>query len=376
MTELISSQNVTITIPDRATDGSSTKDPHKYENAVAKRINKIWWGCAIAAATTLAAAITASFFLSGPLLATAITVSSVVLGVLLVGKLVHKLEPHLPHKLQRVVNVITALTAEFALLPLAAYLFLFKRTASREDKQLDKALAAQRAAIANGDPRPAPSAKRPILLIHGYLHNSSAWWMHKKILEKEGYGPIYTIDLGSPLKSIEQYSELVQRKLDKIAELHGRKDVTLIAHSMGGVVSSDFATRLTEDGRVKDIITLGTPAQGTYAARVGVVGSFGCSKAAKDMLPNSKFMKRVTPLVENLVKTQIYNMTSGADEIILPNRFAAFKSQPQEKRKHFKDMGHVQYLFSGRVADALLSRLATAHANEATDMIPYAAAVA
>lgn len=83
-------------------------------------------------------------------------------------------------------------------------------------------------------------------------------------------GPIYTIDLGSPFLSIEEYAEKVKEKAKQIAHETGHTKLALIGHSMGGLVSAYYAIHLAPEGSIRSVITLGSPMQGTKVAFFGV----------------------------------------------------------------------------------------------------------
>ena len=58
--------------------------------------------------------------------------------------------------------------------------------------------------------------QRPILLIHGYFHYAFIWFYHGKKLQKKGFGPIYTLNLKNPFKSIQKHAVEAQKKVRKI----------------------------------------------------------------------------------------------------------------------------------------------------------------
>jgi pimeloyl-ACP methyl ester carboxylesterase len=183
---------------------------------------------------------------------------------------------------------------------------------------------------------------RPILLIHGYINHGSVWFFQKRKLEKLGLGPIYTVNLGNPLLSIETYAEKVRSKAEAISRLTGHRDLILIGHSMGGVVASWYATHYPN--QVTDLITIGSPLAGTYAAYIG----FG--QAAKEMRPGSKLIKELRNLLEKEKKFRIYHIGSENDQLILPSQSAFLKGNP---RKEMRGIGHVSLLYSNKVAEQI-----------------------
>jgi predicted alpha/beta hydrolase family esterase len=189
-------------------------------------------------------------------------------------------------------------------------------------------------------------AKCPLLLVHGYLHNRFAWLYFQHLMEDADVGPIYTINLGSPLLSIEEYAAKVQKKAEQIAEETGHSDLMLIGHSMGGLVSAYYALYLASEGTVKSVTTLGSPMQGTKTA------DFGIGPSAKQMRYQSDF---VTGLGRDISLSPIpfLHLGSKTDLVIRPNNSALLHG-PNSCVYEFESMGHMMYLLSQLVVDKVV----------------------
>jgi len=241
------------------------------------------------------------------------------------------------------VSVIYAFTAVIAISAIALSILLICECARRFSKKpgivagIDYEIFSIFGAAMTyfkGNKNPEYNGKEPILLVHGYLHNRSGWHLFKKRLKKEGVdNPLYTISLGSPFHSIEEFSEKVQKRIDEIKEKTGAKTVKLIGHSMGGIVSAH-----AENESVSQVITLGSPLQGTKLAYIGV------GKCAKQMRRNSPLLAE---LGEKIQKSDKYtHFGSGGDIVILPHDSA----NPGGKGKKFPSIGHLSMLYSEQVA--------------------------
>jgi triacylglycerol lipase len=139
------------------------------------------------------------------------------------------------------------------------------------------------------NPKKGESTHTPILLVHGYGHNSSAWIYLCYRLKKAGFHSLYSINLGSVQNSIEQYAEEVKRKALEIAESTGNKKLILLGHSMGGLVSAAYATH---HSNVTHLVTLGSPLKGTKIAK------WGRGQSARDMEPFSPFIVDLNRKIE------------------------------------------------------------------------------
>ena len=197
-----------------------------------------------------------------------------------------------------------------------------------------------------------PKEGRPILLIHGYLQNASNWVFLKRKLCQRGFGPIYTLNLAHPFRSISDYAELVSQKAKAIAEETNTYDLILIGHSMGGLVSAWYAAKFAEPGKVSDVITIGSPMGGTKFAAIAL-GSNG-----REMRCGSEFVQQLQAEFWKNHPIRFYHIASKADQIILPSSSALTGLHP-EREYVLEDIGHMSLLFSSRVADKIQEWLAS-----------------
>lgn len=192
----------------------------------------------------------------------------------------------------------------------------------------------------------------PILLVHGYLHNSSGWIAQRRRLKKAGFKNIFTVDLGAiPNKSIADYGKILSQRVEKIQRLTGRKDIKLIGHSMGGVVSSYYALHLASEKNidVTDVITLNSPLRGTK------MHFFGPGTCARNMAFNCPFIKALSQKIKNSTKTRFFHIASSADFVVLPY----YSALNTEKKIHevkenmyvARGLGHMAALFSKKIIE-------------------------
>lgn len=182
----------------------------------------------------------------------------------------------------------------------------------------------------------------PILMIHGFMHNSSAWTYQKKALEKE-VGPIYVLNLGSKLRSIETYEEEVAEMADKIRQETGCSNLFLIGHSMGGLLALKLSRNYA---KINGLITLGTPFRGTKMASLGV------GKAAREMKQDSPFIQSLQKDLEAM-KIPSLHISSDCD-VIVPSTSALPKRQQDGDDLALVDGGHMALLYSKTVRDEIL----------------------
>ncbi|MBX7065663.1 MAG: alpha/beta fold hydrolase [Parachlamydiales bacterium] len=182
---------------------------------------------------------------------------------------------------------------------------------------------------------------RPILLVHGYMNHSSVWVLFKKQMEMLGFGPIYMINLGHPFRSIRTYAERVQKKAEEIAKETGRNDLVLIGHSMGGLVSSLYAAALAPRNTVTDVITIGSPLNGTPVARIGL------GPNAREMQPDSSLLKEMREAMSRRKDIRFFHLATKSDQLVIPGASAVI---PENSNFIYEDLGHASLLYSPRTA--------------------------
>ncbi len=187
---------------------------------------------------------------------------------------------------------------------------------------------------------------KPILLVHGYCNDSSVWFFLRRKLAKAGLGPIYLVNLGSPFRSLDEYVEKVKSKCEQIRQETGHEELTLIGHSMGGLVCSICAL---ESPCATDVITISSPLSGTHMAKMGI------GKSARGMQIKSEFALKHAELIAANANIRFSHIGTKTDHLVIPNR-SAFPGIQLEREFLFHDIGHASMLLSPRVA-ALLTHL-------------------
>jgi triacylglycerol esterase/lipase EstA (alpha/beta hydrolase family) len=118
--------------------------------------------------------------------------------------------------------------------------------------------------VTGRDPAPAP-ARDPVVLLHGVLCNAGVWRSLKKRLKRAGIGPVYAPSYGPPLASIDLFADQVAAEIDRVLAITGASQVSIVAHSMGGIVARAYV-RKHGGAKVRRVITIGTPHQGSVHA--------------------------------------------------------------------------------------------------------------
>jgi triacylglycerol esterase/lipase EstA (alpha/beta hydrolase family) len=114
------------------------------------------------------------------------------------------------------------------------------------------------------DPAPVP-VEGPVLLVHGVLCNAGVWVRFARYLRRHGVTGLYSLSYGPPLASIDAFAAQLARKIDAIVAATGAPRVSIVAHSMGGLVARAYV-RQHGSARIERIVTIGSPHHGSMLA--------------------------------------------------------------------------------------------------------------
>jgi len=189
--------------------------------------------------------------------------------------------------------------------------------------------------------------KRPILFIHGIFHNRAAFaWLIQK-LALWGWRHFQQINLLTSIHSIPSMAEQTARHVKELLQRHKARQVDIVAHSMGGIIARYFTQVLKGDKVVRNLVTLGTPHQGTKLSHYSFLPHL------KELSPKSKLLRKLNsaPLPKS---TQGLSVSGDLDLFIQPKQGACW---PGARNIELEGVGHAGLLFSKRVAEIIASRL-------------------
>jgi pimeloyl-ACP methyl ester carboxylesterase len=143
------------------------------------------------------------------------------------------------------------------------------------------------------DTSPDLQQQPPVLLIHGYFATRGSLHLLESHLTMRGL-IVMSYPLGGPINvgDIRDSAGLIARKVESIVAQTGITRVDIVGHSMGGLVGLDYLKRLGGRHRVRRLVMLGTPAQGTWSALLGLVTA-PLGLASLQLLPGSPFLREL-----------------------------------------------------------------------------------
>jgi pimeloyl-ACP methyl ester carboxylesterase len=164
--------------------------------------------------------------------------------------------------------------------------------------------------------------RTPILMIHGNGFNEIQWVVGRQFLSGDQYGSVFTLNLDGLISNktglgIDDYAQKVNNKITEIKTLTGRNDITLIGHSMGGLVASYCAENLIDEKtQINQIITISSPWHG------------------------SPLLQYVTKITENFFPSLFkepkrYRQMNNEDYFLDHLKKQVFKSEKEGKRNYY-----------------------------------------
>jgi pimeloyl-ACP methyl ester carboxylesterase len=162
-------------------------------------------------------------------------------------------------------------------------------------RQLLRGNRAPRAQRPQRDLVPTGAGQPPVLLIHGYLATRGSLHLLERQLVDRGHivisYPLGTVNWGD----IRDSAGLIARKVESIVAQTGVTRIDVVGHSLGGLVGLYYLKRLGGRHRVRRLIMLGTPAQGTWSAIFGLV-TVPLGLASLQLLPGSPFLRELAEM--------------------------------------------------------------------------------
>lgn len=197
-----------------------------------------------------------------------------------------------------------------------------------------------------GRPAAGPSRRPPVVLLHGLFQNRSCLFPLQWRLRSAGYDRVVTVNT-PPWRCLASLVDTVAETVEQACRDSGHQRVSLVGHSMGGILARCYLQERAGAARVAACVTLGSPHSGSKLARLAV------SRLGRDLLPGSGLLARLNalPLPERTAFTAI---RSCHDNIIVPAESARLDGAGNIE---LAGLGHTALLFSAQAAAAVRAAL-------------------
>ncbi len=165
-------------------------------------------------------------------------------------------------------------------------------------------------------------SKNPVLLIYGFGATRRTFSILEKRLHNDGH-TVFSINLGGIFGTfnthgVQDLAAMIDQKIERLYKKYDfRGRISIIAHSKGGLIGRYYVKRLGGDQRVKTLITLGTPHNGSPWALLAACTPIALvCKSIRQMTPMSAFIRRLKqgPFPK---RSKLYSIYSKDDQVCL-----------------------------------------------------------
>lgn len=193
--------------------------------------------------------------------------------------------------------------------------------------------------VTRREPGRVVPGETPIVLVHGFYSNAAFWHPMKPMLRAAGWNNLFSLNLEPLFTGIDEYARQLEQRVEQACARCGTESVIVVAHSMGGLVARACARR--SPGRIRHVVCLGSPHQGTVLACLVPVTT------TRQMRRGSAWLNELNSGEPGVAITNIY---SEHDNIIAPQSSAAL---PGAENIAMQGIGHLEMAFSPALRRAL-----------------------
>jgi triacylglycerol lipase len=195
-------------------------------------------------------------------------------------------------------------------------------------------------------------AEIPVVLVHGWVHNRSAFIWMTRALRRAGFRHVHGLNYNPMRQGIREIAQMLAVEVDRVLAVTGAPRCMVVGHSMGGIVARYYVQALGGHRNVDTVITLGSPHRGTYVANLGI------GPAARELQPRTSLLRELeeTARPSDVRWVSYY---SDLDLMVAPAVNAKLVHPALRARNiRTKDTGHLSLLLSGEVLRSVVDHLA------------------
>lgn len=228
---------------------------------------------------------------------------------------------------------------------------------------LATALAAQAIMVAAYPLGPFYKARRPsgragnsqaddtapvVVCLHGLYHNPSAFWRIRWALGRAGISRVLILGYPSFRDDFETEAARLAARLRELVP--PRAPVCFLGHSLGGLMARRLAAEPDFCGRIRCLVTLGTPHQGSALARLAV------GKLGRSLTPESKLFGRLNALPDP-PGARLVALASPVDNLVVPD-CGLLPGRPGWELELTGPVSHVAMLYAGATVSRAVALVA------------------
>jgi pimeloyl-ACP methyl ester carboxylesterase len=260
----------------------------------------------------------------------------------------------LPGKLAGLsVALLKATTLEIAIL--AGHLLLYPSGILQERRDSVPPIPAPE----DGAAQLPREAKPPVVLLHGFIDNRSVFVLLRRSLAQHGRQQLESLNYSPLTCDIRTAAALLGRHIEEICERTGSRQVDIVGHSLGGLIARYYVQCLGGDVRVRTLVTLGTPHNGTRAMPLA-----NAHPIVRQMRPGSELLEELARPAPGC-RTHFVGFWSDLDHVMDPLESACV-DHPDLTAENIRvtGIGHLALPVHPAVASGIRRVLDTARPGE------------
>lgn len=188
-----------------------------------------------------------------------------------------------------------------------------------------------------------PCGQPGVVLVHGFVCNRGFWtpWMHALRAQRVRF---VAVNLEPVFGSIDHYPKVIETAVARVEAATGMP-VLLVGHSMGGLAIRAWLAQFSADARVRRVITIGSPHQGTWLAR------YAHTTNGKQMRLRGAWLTKLAAQESPSRRARFTCFYGHCDNIVFPTISGTL---PDAENLHVPGIAHVHMAFQKTVFDELL----------------------
>ena len=177
--------------------------------------------------------------------------------------------------------------------------------------------------------------ERPVIFVHGMGGHPGNFRAMRAWFAANGRTRLYSVGLPSG-ETTDEHANHLARFIEAVLEVNDLPAglVDLVAHSRGGIVARLALEDVAVGCRVATLVTIGTPHQGTVAAR------FGRGPYLDELRPGSRLIERLSGQLP-WMGPRLVCLWSESDPLVVPAEYARV---PGAAEVEIEGLGHCRLL--------------------------------
>ncbi|MCE7000494.1 alpha/beta fold hydrolase [Saccharothrix sp. S26] len=211
------------------------------------------------------------------------------------------------------------------------------------------------------------TAGTPIVLVHGIGDNRSAFAVLSGALRRRGFGLVHAVNysvLTAVAGDVRRSAALLGEHVERICAETGSDHVHVVGHSLGGLIARYYVQRLGGDARVRTLVTLGTPHQGTLTAYLAP------TSLTRQLRPGSDLLSELAG-PSRPCRTRFVVVWSEMDQVVVPQRNARLEHPALVVEEHrIRDSGHLSLPIDSRALRLIVTAITRSDDNPVHPIVP------